>query len=50
MTEILRKERRISPVAIVLFLTVYAAALLLVLGPKDFFAATPGSLADTAEN
>jgi hypothetical protein len=50
MTDILRKERRISPGAIVLFLAVYAAALMLVLGPKDLFTATPGSLTDTASN
>lgn len=50
MTQILRKERRISPLATVLFLAVYAAALMLVLGPKDLFLATPGSLTNQAED
>lgn len=50
MTDILRKERRFSPLAVVLFLAVYAAALVLVLGPKDLFLATPGTTSGQAEN
>lgn len=49
MTEVLRKERRVSPIAIAVFLGVYAAALLIVLAPKDMFTATPGSLAVSSD-
>lgn len=49
MTDTLRQRRPVSPVAIALFLLVYAAALVVILGPKDLLVAIPGSQSDLVQ-
>jgi hypothetical protein len=48
MTETLHHTRRptrgLSRTALLMFFLVYAAALVLLIAPKDMFTATPGSL------
>ena len=49
MTEILRPTRSLSRVAMLMFFVVYAAAMVLLIAPKDMFSATPGSLVQPDE-
>lgn len=49
MTEILRPRRNYALVATVLFFTAYAAIMVLILAPKDMFAATPASMTQPME-
>ncbi|GAB1362328.1 hypothetical protein MASR1M32_15640 [Rhodobacter sp.] len=44
MTEIMRPRRNYALVATVLFFAAYAAIMVLILAPKDMFAATPASM------
>lgn len=49
MSQTLRPNRTISVTAVAIFLVVYVAALVLVLGPKDLFLATPGSQTEAGQ-
>jgi hypothetical protein len=44
MTETLRQTRTVPRIALILFVTAYAAVMVLILAPKDMLSATPGSL------